>query len=207
PRHAHWLPPLIVKADKLNNAAVNFLQHYILDHVVNGRVHAEIHPHRSDEGGTRSLRFSYSDPPLQLMPSRDAELTTLIRGVFLPEEGEVWAQPDISQQEFRFIVHYAARYKLRGAQQAVERYRSDPDADFHAFAAELTGLIRALAKGMNFAKIYGAGTRKLAAMINVSEAEARAIIAKYDRALPFVQLLSKRCKRAAMEQGYLTLYD
>ena len=68
PRHKHWLPPLIVKADRLNNAAANFLQHYILDHVVNGRVHAEIHPHRSDEGGTRSTRFSYSDPPLQLMP-------------------------------------------------------------------------------------------------------------------------------------------
>ena len=40
PRHAHWLPPLIVKADKYNNAAINFLQGYILDHVVNGRVHA-----------------------------------------------------------------------------------------------------------------------------------------------------------------------
>jgi DNA polymerase I-like protein with 3'-5' exonuclease and polymerase domains len=85
----HWLPQLIVKADKLNNAAVNFLQGYILDHAVNGRIHAEVHPFRSDEGGTRSLRFSYSDPPLQLMPSRDPELTPLIRGVFLPEEGEV----------------------------------------------------------------------------------------------------------------------
>ena len=100
-KHSHWLPPLIVKADKLNNAAVNFLQGFILDYVTNGRVHAEIHPHRSDEGGTRSLRFSYSDPPLQLMPSRDPELTPLIRGVFLPEEGEVWCKPDVSQQEFR----------------------------------------------------------------------------------------------------------
>ena len=46
------------------------------------------------------------------MPAHDEELTALIRGVFLPEEGEVWAKPDISQQEFRFIVHYAARHKL-----------------------------------------------------------------------------------------------
>jgi DNA polymerase I-like protein with 3'-5' exonuclease and polymerase domains len=88
PRHPHWLPQLIVKADKLNNAAVNFLQNYILNHVVRGRIHAEIHPHRSDVGGTRSLRFSYSNPPLQVMPAHDEELTTLIRGVFLPEEGE-----------------------------------------------------------------------------------------------------------------------
>src|SRR5262249_29655743 len=110
PKHPHWLPQLIVKADKYNNAAVNFLETYILGHVVRGRVHAEIHPHRSDEGGTRSLRFSYSNPPLQLMPAHDEELAPLIRGVFLPEEGEIWAKPDISQQEFRFIVHYAARH-------------------------------------------------------------------------------------------------
>jgi DNA polymerase I-like protein with 3'-5' exonuclease and polymerase domains len=207
PRHEHWLPLLIVKADKLNNAAGNFLQHYILDHVVKGRVHAEIHPHRSDEGGRRSLRFSYSDPPLQLMPAHDEELTALIRGVFLPEEGETWAKPDISQQEFRFIVHHAARHKLRGAQQAVERYRSDPDTDFHAFVAELTGIERKSAKSVNFAKAFGAGARKFAAMINQREGEARAIYEKYDRALPFVHQLSKLCERTAKRQGYLELYD
>ena len=112
PKHAHWLPRLIVKADKYNNAAIKFLQRYVLDHSVNGRIYAEIHPHRSDEGGTRSLRFSYSDPPLQQMTAHDEELAPLIRGVFLPEEGEVWAKPDISQQEFRFIVHYAAQRGL-----------------------------------------------------------------------------------------------
>jgi DNA polymerase I-like protein with 3'-5' exonuclease and polymerase domains len=207
PRHPHWLPPLIVKADRLNNAAVNFLQGYILDHVVNGRIHAEVHPHRSDEGGTRSLRFSYSDPPLQLMPAHDEELTALIRGVFLPEEGEVWAKPDISQQEFRFIVHYAARHKLRGAQQAVDRYCANPDTDFHAFVAELTGLERKPAKNVNFAKVYGAGVRKFAAMIGQREGDARAIYEKYDRALPFVHQLAKLCQRTAQRQGYLELYD
>ena len=43
-KHPHWLPQLIVKADKYNNAAVNFLETYILGHVIRGRVHAEIHP-------------------------------------------------------------------------------------------------------------------------------------------------------------------
>jgi len=130
-KHPHWLPPLIVKADKYNNAAVNFLETFILGHVVKGRVHAEIHPHRSDEGGTRSLRFSYSSPPLQLMPSRDEELAPLIRGCFLPEEGEFWVKPDVSQQEFRFLVHYAVRHKLAKANEVAERYRNDPNTDFH----------------------------------------------------------------------------
>ena len=129
-KHEHWLPRLIVKADKAHNAATKFLETYILGHAVNGRIHAEIHPHRSDDGGTRSLRFSYSHPPLQQMTAHDEELAPLIRGVFLPEEGEVWAKPDIRQQEFRFIVHYAIKHGLRKAKEAAERYRTDPDTDF-----------------------------------------------------------------------------
>ena len=50
-----------------HRAAPSFSTGHILDHIVNGRIHAEVHPHRSDEGGARSLRFSYSNPPLQQM--------------------------------------------------------------------------------------------------------------------------------------------
>ena len=64
------------------------------------------------------------------MTAHDEELAPLIRGVFLPEEGEVWAKPDVSQQEFRFIVHYAIKHGLRKAKEAAERYRTDPDTDF-----------------------------------------------------------------------------
>jgi DNA polymerase I-like protein with 3'-5' exonuclease and polymerase domains len=206
-KHPHWLPQLVAKADKYNKAAVDFLETHILGHVVNGRIHAEIHPHRSDEGGTRTLRFSYSNPPLQQMAARDEEIAPLIRGVFVPEEGETWAKPDISQQEFRFIVHYAAKLKLNDAEEAAERYRADPDTDFHDLVAELTGLDRKQAKNVNFAKAFGAGVRKFAAMIGKAESEARAIYARYDRLLPFVHQLSKRCEHIAASRGYIELYD
>jgi DNA polymerase I-like protein with 3'-5' exonuclease and polymerase domains len=207
PRHEHWLPRLIVRADKLNNAAANFLQHYILDHVVNGRIHAEIHPHRSDEGGTRSLRFSYSKPPLQLMSAHDEEIAPLIRGVFLPEEGEVWAKPDISQQEFRFIVHYAEQLQLPRAKEAGDRYRENPDTDFHALVSEWTGIARQQAKNTNFAKAFGAGVRKFAAMIGKPESEAQEIYARYDCELPFVSALAKYCEQQAKRFGHIELYD
>jgi DNA polymerase I-like protein with 3'-5' exonuclease and polymerase domains len=208
PKHPHWLPQLIVQADKLTNYGENFLETYILGHVVNGRVHAEIHPHRGDDGsGTRSLRFSYSSPPLQLMPKHDEELAPLIRGVFLPEEGEVWASADLSQQEFRFIVHYAARHKLRKAAEAVELYRSNPDTDFHLLVAQWTGRERSVSKNVNFAKAFGAGVRKFAAMIGIPESEARVLYKQYDRELPFVAQLSKLCEREAQRTGYLALYD
>ena len=206
-KHEHWLPRLIVKADKAHNAATKFLETYILGHAVNGRVHAEIHPHRSDDGGTRSLRFSYSHPPLQQMTAHDEELAPLIRGVFLPEEGEVWAKPDVSQQEFRFIVHYAIKHGLRKAKEAAERYRTDPDTDFHQLVSDWTGLERSSAKNTNFAKAFGAGVRKFAAMIGKPEGEARAIYDRYDRELPFVRQLAARCQSTAAKQGYLELYD
>ena len=81
--HAHWLPRLIAIATKYDKAAADFVQK-ILDYTVKGRIHAEINPHRSESNGTKSFRFSYSDPPLQQMPSRDEELAPLIRGCSCP---------------------------------------------------------------------------------------------------------------------------
>jgi DNA polymerase I-like protein with 3'-5' exonuclease and polymerase domains len=206
--HLHWLPPLIAQATKYDAAASKFFETHILGHIVNGRVYAEIHPHRADDGGgTKSLRFSYSDPPLQQMPSRDKELAPLVRGVFLPDEGEVWAKSDISQQEFRFIVHYAALHELPGAMAAVETYCTNPDADFHATVADMTGLARSDAKNVNFAKVFGAGPKKFAEMIGKPLSDAQALYGQYDRELPFVHRLGKICERKAKRLGYTELYD
>ena len=58
--------------------------------------------------------------------------------------------------------------------------------------AEMTGLDRDAAKSVNFAKIYGAGVKKLAEMIGKPVAETQAIVTQYDRKLPFVAKLSVR---------------
>ena len=205
--HPHWLPRLIATASKYEKAGSTFLEDHILGHLIDGRVYAEINPFRSEDGGTRSFRFSYSDPPLQQMPSRDKELAPLIRSVFLPEEGEVWAKPDISQQEFRLVVHYAVLRKLPRAKEAAELYRTDPNADFHALAKDMTGLEREAAKAVNFAKIFGAGVEKFAEMIGRPIGEARALYAQYDQKLPFISRLSEACQNEAKRLGYTKLYD
>jgi hypothetical protein len=119
------LPRLIATANKYEHAGSTFLEGHILAHLIGDRVYAEINPHRSENGGTRSFRFSYSNPPLQQMPSRDEELGPLIRRVFLPEDDEFWAESDASQQEFRFVVRHASQHKLRKAAEAVAGYLSD----------------------------------------------------------------------------------
>jgi DNA polymerase I len=141
------------------------------------------------------------------MPSRDEELAPLIRGIFLPEEGEFWAKPDASQQEFRLVVHYASQHKLKGAAEVVARYLADPTTNYHAIAAEQTGLDYSDAKNSNFAKIYGAGVKKFAKMINKPLAEARRIYERIDSEMPFLRQLSDIYGNRARKDGYITLYD
>ena len=206
--HPHWLPRLIATANKYEFAGSTFLEGYILQYLIGDRIYGEINPHRSEEGGgTKSFRFSYCDPPLQQMPSRDPELGPLIRRVFLPEEGESWCDADISQQEFRWLVHRALPRNLPGAREAAELYRTNPNADFHALVAEMTGLDRDMAKAVNFAKIYGAGPRKFAEMIGKPLSEAQAIYAQYDIRLPFVWQLSRDVQEEAVRLGYTVLHD
>ena len=205
--HRHWLPRVIATANKYEHAGSTFLEGHILSHLIGDRIYGEINPHRSEEGGTKSFRFSYSNPPLQQMPSRDDELGPLIRCVFLPEEGELWCDVDCSQQEFRHVVHHAFIRNLQGAKEAVERYRTVPGTDFHALVSEITGLGRKDAKNVNFAKMYGAGGQKFAEMIGKPLREAHTIYTQYDRKLPFVSRLDTAAQREANRLGYTPLYD
>ena len=79
--HAHDLPKAVVRARELNKARTTFID-TILKHQHNGRIHAEAHSLRSDDGGTVTGRFSYSNPNLQQVPARNAEIGPMIRGLF-----------------------------------------------------------------------------------------------------------------------------
>ena len=208
----HWLPLLLVRGKSYRDAADKFIRNFIMDFAHadasgDSRLHASINQFKSEDGGTRTSRFSYSDPPLQQMPNRNEELAKLIRGSFLPEEGELWLSADYSQQEYRLIVHFAERQKLAKAKEAADKYRNDPSTDFHSMVAELTGLARKPAKDTNFAKSYGAGVPKFAAMINKSVEEAEAIMKQYDERMPFVKQMNEMCQSKAERTGYIKLMD
>lgn len=212
PKNPHWLCQLIVAADKYHNAASKFLQGYIIDYAHKGRLHASINQLLGEDDlggvkGTRTYRFSYSEPPLQQMTARDEDLAPRIRGVFEPEEGEEWLSADYSQQEYRLIVHFAYLLECTKADVAAQRYIDDPTTDYHDMVAELTGLERKPAKDTNFAKSYGAGIPKFASMINKSVEEAQEIMSQYDREMPFVSELSTLCQKLASERGYIRLLD
>jgi Mesyanzhinovviridae DNA polymerase len=207
-KHEHPLPRFCAVADKYEEAKSKFLENFLLSYQYKGRIHAEIHQYRSDTGGTRSHRFSYSEPPLQQMPSPDKDpIGVDIRCCFLPEPEEKWCALDYSQQEPRLTVHFASKVGATGAEAAVQRYIDNPRTDYHSMVAEMTQRPRPVAKILNLAMTYGKGKRSLADELGVSLAEAEAILKDYHQRLPFIKSLEDKCKIAANTRGYIKLID
>ncbi len=207
-KHEHPLPRLVSRAEQLEEAAEKFVKKFVMDYAHRGRLHASINQFRSDEGGTRTHRFSYSDPALQQMPGdKQPELRDAIRGLFLPEVGEVWGALDYSQQEYRLIVHFACRLGLRGAAEARDQYLNNAKTDFHQLVADMTGLPRRNAKDVNFAKVYGAGLGQFCAMTGMNPDDGARVMGTYDEMLPFPKLLGEKCSALAGQRGYIRLID
>lgn len=207
-KHEHWLPRSIARAEQLEEAASKFIQGFIIDYSHRGRLHAEVKQFLSDDGGTRTHRLAYADPALQQMPGdKQPELKKIIRGLFLPEPGERWVALDYSQQEYRLIVHFACRLQLPGAEDARERYLTDPKTDFHQLVADMTGLPRRNAKDVNFAKVFGAGIPQFASMTGLAPDRAKQIMEQYDEQLPFPRALSQECSQLANQRGWVRMID
>lgn len=207
---------LVAEARQCLDMAEKFVGTYLLQFSNNGRIYATVNQWLYEEGGTRSHRLSYADPPLQQAPSRPepfegwdltGENATEYRSCFLPEDGDLWFSPDYSQQEYRHIVADAENLGLDKADVAAQKYRDNPKTDFHNLVVELTGLQRRHAKDCNFAKAFGAGVAKFAVMTSKPLEEAADIMGTYDKELPFVKQLGVRCQSAADRRGYIRMFD
>ena len=195
--HNHPIAKMIVEARNLNKTSGTFLNTILKHCRSDGRVHSHINQIRSDDGGTVSGRISMNNPNLQQIPARDPEIGPMIRGLFLPEEGDEWAAIDFSQQEPRILVHYAHVFgqnrgePLRGAQDFVNSYNQDPNTDFHTMVAEMAQIPRKQAKTINLGMMYGMGVNKLADQLGIDADEAKSIVDQYHNRVPFVKGLMR----------------
>ena len=199
----HEISKLIVQAREVNKFHNTFLTG-ITKFQHKGKIHAEINQLRSDSGGTVSGRLSMSNPNLQQLPARNKEFAPKIRGLFMPEYRCKWGSFDYSQQEPRLVVHYASSIGegYEGSNELVEAYAND-SADFHQTVADLVGIERKQAKTIGLGLMYGMGKNKLANSLGLDREEGDKIIAKYNRKVPFVKLLSDRCMQKADEEGVI----
>jgi DNA polymerase I-like protein with 3'-5' exonuclease and polymerase domains len=182
-----------------------YVDELIFGNEVNGRIHATFSAVRKDEGGTRTGRFSSSNPNLQQVPSaqRDKVYAPIIRSFFIPNEGEKWAKLDYSQQEPRILAHYAFIMKLRGADRIRATYIDDKRTDFYTLVAKTSGLERKPAKDLTLGICYGEGKDKIAKDLGVDIKKATQIRQVFDDANPFIKELSLMVMRRASEVGYI----
>ena len=200
--HTDPVAQMVVQARELNKARTTFID-TILKHQVRGRIHAELHPLRSELGGTVTGRFSYSNPNLQQIPARHGEIGPMIRSLFLPEEDCQWGAFDYSSQEPRIVVHYAKLMNFRGAEDFADQYQKDPRTDFHQMAADIVGVPRKQAKDINLGLFYGMGSNKLAETLGLELEEAKELFAVYHKKVPFVKELADYTVNRASRKGVI----
>ncbi len=160
-------------ARKVNKLRTTFAAS-VREHSVNGRLHGTFNQLRRqrDDGaegtsGAAYGRLSSQNPNLQQQPARD-EFASMWRAIYLPEEGELWASNDYSQQEPRMAVHYACLSRdlighsaWQSAIVARDKYRNDPNTDNHQMMADMANIKRKDAKEIYLGLSYGMGGAKM----------------------------------------------
>jgi DNA polymerase-1 len=172
----HPIAKSVVKWRRADKYIGTYYSSFARHHRINaGVIHANIKMH-----GTDTFRFSYSDPNLQNVPKADeGDYDIYVRKCLVPRENHVLCAIDYRQQEVRLMLDYAGEKRL--IKQVNE------GADVHQATAELVGVTRKQAKGVNFGLLYGMGVRKLAVVLGVSEKEAAEIRFAYFYKLPKVE--------------------
>ena len=199
--HPHPMVQYIARAREINKAHTTFID-TILKHEHKGRIHAEINQLRSDNGGTVTGRFSYSNPNLQQIPARNKELGPRIRSLFIPEEKCKWGVFDYSQQEPRLVVHYASLQNLYGVNDVLDAY-NEGDADFHTIVADMANIPRSQAKTINLGLFYGMGKNKLQAELGVDKETSDGLFRQYHDRVPFVKQLMDNVMQRAQQRGQI----
>lgn len=183
----HRVAKAIVAARELNKTHNTFLRPYLDFSEADGRVHSHINQLRGDGGGTVTGRLSMAQPNLQQVPARHEVIGPMVRGLFLPEEGQLWAANDFSSQEPRLLIHYANALKLDGADTMAAAYQEDPETDFHQMVADMAQITRKQAKTIGLGLMYGMGKNKLAAQLDLSVDEASELINNFHNRVPFLK--------------------
>jgi len=185
--HDHPISKMIVEARELNKTHGTFLEPYLRHSSTDGRVHTHFNQLRNEDGGTVTGRLSAANPNLQQVPARHEIIGPMVRSLFLPEDGALWAANDFSSQEPRLLVHYATLLDLPGAEKMAQAYRDDPNTDFHQMVADMAGIKRKAAKTIGLGLMYGMGKAKLANQLDLPIEESSELTETFHDKVPFLK--------------------
>lgn len=165
-----------------------------------GRIHTSF-----NQAVTATGRLSSANPNLQNIPVRE-EQGRRIREAFIPSDDDhLLLSADYSQVELRLMAH------LSGDEALISAFLNGED--IHAATAarlfgksigEVTPEERRRAKTANFGIIYGISAFGLSQRLDISRAEAKAIIEGYFASYPKVKEYMDAAAAHAREKGYVT---
>lgn len=149
--------------------------------------------------GTSTGRLSSKNPNLQNIPAR-GRLAKDVRECFEAKAGFSFVGLDYSQIELRLLAHFSRDGAL------LEAFANDED--IHARTAisifgDASGDNRAVAKSINFGLIYGMGSSKLSAQVDITRAQAKEYIQRYFRAFPSIKGFLEGIKTQAKNDGFV----
>lgn len=157
--------------------------------------------------GAETDRFTCKGPSVHQIPKRHEQLAPLCRSLFVPEEGDLLYDPDYKGQECRLQIHLAKILRCEGVDEWILKYHNDPHLDLHQEVADLMGVKKAIAKGINFGLAYGMGITKLASQLNVTEQQAQLLKEQYFMMLPFLRSAIEQTRTVAKSRGYIRSFS
>jgi DNA polymerase-1 len=170
---------------------------------------ASIHPEtqrvhtRFSQVGAATGRLASSDPNLQNIPIRTPR-GEAIRRCFVAGPGQQFIVADYSQIELRLLAHLSEDVDFVEAfRRGGDIHRETAARIFEVPLGQVTAEMRARAKTINFATIYGQGPFALSRQLGISQDEAKDFIARYFERFAGVRRFLDGCVAAARERGYV----
>jgi DNA polymerase I len=195
----HELPRLILEYRELQKLKSTYVD--TLPATVDPRT-SRIHT-SFNQAGAATGRLSSSDPNLQNIPVRSLRGEEIRKG-FVPREGWTFLVADYSQIELRLMAHLSGDPAfIEAFLQGGDIHRQTAALIFNVAADAVTPEMRARAKTINFATIYGQGPFALSRQLNISMEDARSFIARYFERFAGVRAFLDQQIRLAREQGYV----
>jgi DNA polymerase-1 len=195
----HEVPRLLIEyreLAKLKSTYVDALPGY-LDSAT-GRIHTSF-----NQVGAATGRLSSTDPNLQNIPIR-TERGEAIRRAFVAAPGWQLVVADYSQIELRLLAHLSEDPAFLSAfRRGGDIHRQTAAVIFGVDEAAVTADMRARAKTINFATIYGQGPFALSRQLGITQDEAREFIRQYFARFAGVRAWLDRTVAEARTKGYV----
>jgi DNA polymerase-1 len=195
----HEVPRLLIEyreLAKLKSTYVDALPGFINPRT--GRIHTSY-----NQAGAATGRLSSSDPNLQNIPVRTPR-GEAIRRAFVAAPGWLLLTADYSQIELRLLAHLSGDPAfVRAFEQGGDIHRQTAAIIFGVPQEQVTSEMRARAKTINFATIYGQGPFALARQLGITQDQAKGFIAEYFARFAGVRTWLDRTVAEARERGYV----